>query len=507
LAAAGHEVTVLAQKTARSSFNEMMDGAKVIRIPSIFWNPRRLFVEKAIELDADVYHAHDLFALDIAFVAARVTGARLVYDSHELWYSRVKYNYRARLIRRLLYLVRERALIGDADRVIMVSSPTAELLKERYAVHDPVVIRNVPLPMAPLPSPVNLRDKLQIGGDKKILLHLGGIHKWRGFEQMLEVLARNEQLVLLAIGGGNQESAYERHCEEIAGRLRVRDRFNILKAMPFDEMMAHARGADVGMCLTQNINLHYYTTLSNKFFDYALAGLPIVASDFPVMRELVDKYHIGKLVDPADAKDIELKTAEILWNNETYQEMRRNCSRLIEENNWERESEKLLEIYDEIPVRHRHREARTDYQRKFRSILILGIDETSLDVPEMLKERFRPETMLAVYEGNTMPPAEDGLRWMRLRPLRQALRACRRKSPDAVITSYSAQGLSKLLLYDLLSVSLGMKQRFVYFPFIDLVYELDRNIFLRKFLNRFSTQCYFMRKTVPLKGSVKGLFI
>ncbi|RJP71115.1 MAG: glycosyltransferase family 1 protein [Candidatus Abyssobacteria bacterium SURF_17] len=508
LSEAGHEVTVLARKYERSAYSERIDGVNVIRIPWILGDPRRLFIEKAIEIDADVYHAHDLSTLDIAFVAARATGARIVYDSHELWHIRVKRLYKTRPIRRWSFLLREKHLIGKVDRIITVSDPAAELLKNRYRLNDPVVIRNVPPRIVP-PAPIDLRPKLHISDDKVILLHLGMITQWRGFEQMLEVLAINERFVLVAIGGGMGDGVFEEKCRQLADRLGVRNRFKILNAMPFDEMIAHARGADVGMCLTQNISIHYYTTLSNKFFDYFLAGLPVIASDFPVMSRLIEHYEVGKVVDPSDPKDINLKLNEMFADSRKYDAMRRNCLSLIEENNWERESKKLVEMYSSLVPESVVKKPMSAMNAKSGSVLFIALTTIDSEMLGTLLKRFPAENITVMLSDPVHKFTAENVDVVNTRSLRRVLRACTRKNYDMIVTCYQNQGFLTLLMYDLISFLCRKREQRAYFPFIDLDYPIRCNVFLteRFHLNKLNTRYYLLKQATKFGCLREGFFI
>jgi glycosyltransferase involved in cell wall biosynthesis len=83
-------------------------------------------------------------------------------------------------------------------------------------------------------------------------------------------------------------------------RLGVSDRVHFLPAVPFEELAEWTCSADVGVQLLQNTCANHYTTDSNKLFEYAMAGLPVIASNFPEIRKILDDWEFGIAVDPAD---------------------------------------------------------------------------------------------------------------------------------------------------------------------------------------------------------------
>jgi glycosyltransferase involved in cell wall biosynthesis len=85
-----------------------------------------------------------------------------------------------------------------------------------------------------------------------------------------------------------------------AGSAGLSGRVHFIDAVPWRELHEWTASADAGLQLLQNTCLNHYTTDSNKLFEYAIAGLPVIASDFPEIRRIVEDWGFGLLVDPAD---------------------------------------------------------------------------------------------------------------------------------------------------------------------------------------------------------------
>jgi glycosyltransferase involved in cell wall biosynthesis len=89
--------------------------------------------------------------------------------------------------------------------------------------------------------------------------------------------------------------------------------------------------------------------LPNKLFDYMLVGLPVVASNFPLYREIVEPHHCGLLVDPSRPEEIAGAMEYLIEHPQQARDMGENGRRaVIEEFNWTTESEKLLQIYETV---------------------------------------------------------------------------------------------------------------------------------------------------------------
>src|SRR5690606_34389084 len=86
--------------------------------------------------------------------------------------------------------------------------------------------------------------------------------------------------------------------------LGVQDRVRQFPPVPRHQVIGLARTADVGIITTLGVCLNNVLSLPNKLFEYGFAGLPIVASDLPQIRDWVCRYKLGCVVDPTDAKAI-----------------------------------------------------------------------------------------------------------------------------------------------------------------------------------------------------------
>ena len=151
----GYEVTVFALRKGNAPLTERRDGYRVerIQLASKTWGKHlaiRLFkymefclriIRRVVNLKPAIVHAHDVDTLIPGYIAAQLSRARLVYDSHELWAVRTHNVIRYPWLRNLVTTV-EGYLARRADLVITVSQTIADYLAEAYDMPKPLVLMN-----------------------------------------------------------------------------------------------------------------------------------------------------------------------------------------------------------------------------------------------------------------------------------------------------------------------------------------------------------------------------
>lgn len=308
----GHEVVVLHAPRSPDGLGEELDGFALRSVAPPAWT-RRLpspvrrsllllaFVSELRRLRPDAVHAHDAAMLVPGVVGARLTGARLVYDSHE--YA-TGVPYRERLWAWAVGTV-ERLLIGRTDAVITVSDGIAERLRERYRLADlPAVVRNLPDPEETDPAfeAPDLRAALGVPAEAPLILHLGAVARDRGGATLVRAVARVPEAHLLFLGA--DDSGFAAGLGEVAAAEGVTERVHFRASVPVEQIRAHTRQASVGVTLLEDTCENHRLALPNKLFEYLAAEVPLVASDLPEMRRALSGRPATALVDPASPASV-----------------------------------------------------------------------------------------------------------------------------------------------------------------------------------------------------------
>lgn len=325
---------------ARTYLNRVL---KVINRPfdrAFFWRDYWQRSWRAIRDEpADIYHCHDLNTLPVGYKAKRRVAGKLVYDSHELF---AELHYFPRLERWILRLL-EAFLIRRADAVITVNEFAAGELSRRYRINLPIVVRNCP-PLARQDVEEcnnSLRERLDLDGIVPIVIHVGIFNKSRGSETLVSAVPFMNDGVIVFLGWSNEET----ELKELVRCRGLDDRVFFAPPVAPGQVVTHISSAQVGVVLFRNFSLNHYYATPNKLWEYMNAGLPVVASNFPVLKAIVEDYHLGCTCNPEDPQDIANAINYILSDKSRYEGMKKNAMEAAKIFNWENESVRLLEVY------------------------------------------------------------------------------------------------------------------------------------------------------------------
>lgn len=289
-----------------------------------------------ISTHADIIHANDLNALIPAYYASKKMRCRLIYDTHEIflenpWMNRNK-------ISKFIWRCFEKHIIKKVDLVVCVSHAASNYLKNKYNVQKILVVTNCVSKKAIVR---NTDSKYT----KQVLNH-GQFYEGRGYDTLLDVAPLIKDLTDVRIvlrGFGKLEQSIRAKAEE-------NHISNLLIEPPVKvyELIPKASEAWVGLAITEAISLNFELSVSNKLFEYAAAGLPVIMSDIPEHRYLNNEYKFGIILKSNSPQDI-ADAIRLLHNNkDLYEKCRRNAYIFAERVNWETEFGRLVEYEKQV---------------------------------------------------------------------------------------------------------------------------------------------------------------
>jgi glycosyltransferase involved in cell wall biosynthesis len=345
LARAGYEVTLIVP-VEREGVHEGISLKSLPRwtnrFDRILRSPFTTF-RKAMQADADVYHFHDPELIPTGLLL-RCAGKQVVYDIHEDVPRTI--SYKSYIPEPLKWPVSRAAeaienWAGARFSALVAANP---IIGDRFRkVNEHTAVVNN------YPKMEELEHFPDASADKSegILLYVGmRITRARGAREMVEALSLLPETLRpqLRLVGAWDPPELQESLADLPGWQRTvfvgpQDRLGVASEL---------HKARVGLVILHP-EPNYVTSHPVKLFEYMCAGIPVIASDFPIWRDIVTKAKCGLLVNPTDPEDIAQAMEYLLSNPEEAAEMGRSGLRAIHENyNWASEEKHLLKLYDRL---------------------------------------------------------------------------------------------------------------------------------------------------------------
>lgn len=344
LAKRGFDVTLLVNDKME---DELIDGVKIKSTHYSYKNrygrmikSRKQIKEKAIEIDANIYHFHDPELLPIASVLKR-RRKKVIFDFHEDVSQQILFKmWIPRIIRKIvssLYKIYELIPIKKFDALITVTPKFVERLKK--ANPNTIMVTNYPIIS-------DMEDEDNIAGNKcNNICFAGCVSPQWNHLNIINAIEQIDDISYKLAGSGSKE--YLGILKNLEGWNRV----DYLGRIPHKEVKKIYLESIIGMTLlSHNTQVGDEGTLGNtKIFEYMEAGLPIICSNNKLWKQIVDDYKCGIAVDPNNVEEIRNAIIELRDNNELSMQMGRNGRRAVETKfNWKVEEKKLVEVYDKM---------------------------------------------------------------------------------------------------------------------------------------------------------------
>lgn len=349
LSEAGFDVTYIVPHER----DETVEGVRIRAVPLPQSGAERLsrtlrdVYRKAREEPSDsIFHVHDAELLPYALLLA-LGGRTVVYDAHEDTPRQVlAQHWIPRYLRPVVsvFFSMLEWLSGRLFDHVIAAWPG---IARRYPPERTTLLRN--FPQIEEFALVDLDGYSRRGN---VIVYAGGISRIRGIFELLEALDRipDNLAVRVELAGTFYPQELER---EVAGRPAW-DRVRFHGWLGRSELVRVMRRARIGYCVLLPTPQHVIS-YPNKLFEYMAAGLPVVASDFPVWREIVESADCGLLVDPRSPAEIARALQYLLQHPNEAEAFGRRGRRAFERRyNWDVEAKKLIDLYRHLSVPTSH---------------------------------------------------------------------------------------------------------------------------------------------------------
>ncbi len=342
----GYDVTLVVNDNLK---NEILDnGIKILstgflpqgRIQRMTEGVNRVY-ELGRKIDADLYHIHDPELLRIALKLKR-RGKHVIFDSHEFYGEQIRTRqYIYPLLRKIIsksYSEFETYVCRRIDGVVLPATCDGkDLFLDR--AQRTAIVANYPR--------LSEYEKISVPhyNIRKNVCYCGNLTEEHSIERLVAACKQVETKAILAgifhsqdykekvLASGHKDSV--QYLGYIDNRLKIYELYSQC-----------AIGVDLSLDLGQYSKVD---TMPTKIYEYMAAAMPVIISDFPYHRKLIDKYHFGIVANPSDVNDIASKIDWLHEHPQESKEMGENGKQLLENQfGWNIAEKELLRLYGEI---------------------------------------------------------------------------------------------------------------------------------------------------------------
>ncbi len=277
----------------------------------------------------DIILSNDLDTLAGTAMAKIIKGKKLIYDSHEL-FTEVPELENKRL-KKYIWKFIEKTFIKQASAHYTVCKSIADYYDNKYNTKMRVIC-NLPLASS---------NSTDYEKRKNILLYQGTLNTQRGIEIMIDAMQFADNYQLMIAGKGYME----KELKDRVNKLKLNDRVKFTGNLDFKKLKELTQQAKIGFSLEQGNSLNYKYSLPNKIFDYIQSGVPVICSNLPEMKEVINKYKVGKAVNISTGEELAEIIKEMLSAPQQLLDFHNNCITASKELNWEKQEIVLKDIF------------------------------------------------------------------------------------------------------------------------------------------------------------------
>jgi glycosyltransferase involved in cell wall biosynthesis len=324
--------------------NEIIQGIKIYdvgkasgRIKRILFTTFKVFI-KAQKLNANLYHFHDP-ELILAGLLLKIKKKKVIFDSHEdvpkQIFGKYYINFFLRYVFSFLINILEKVACPHFSGII-TATPAIE--KKFLKINQNVMnINNYPIIDELKSSQSEIKNFF-------FVTYVGAISSIRGISEIIKSMEHVKINIRLQLAGKFNPTSLLQDMTKYPGWKKV-DYLNQISRLELNKLLSNS----VAGIVTFHPSPNHLESQPNKLFEYMSAGIPVIASNFPLWKEIVEGNNCGICVDPLNPKAIGEAIQYFIDHPYEQKEMGRNGLKIVHNKyNWAIEEKKFISFYNRV---------------------------------------------------------------------------------------------------------------------------------------------------------------
>lgn len=284
----------------------------------------------------DLIHCNDTLPLPIAVFASIFIKTKIIYDAHELESEK---NGLSNLMKKVIFRI-EKLSWNRVAGLIVVSPSIKSWYEDKFKAIPTEIVMNAP-ELSQFKREKNLKyfhEKYDIESESLVFLYIGGFMPGRGLDLVAKIIGEKQGCHIVYMGYGSEK-------EKLIDLSKKHKNIHVHEPVEHHKVVSLAQSADIGLCLIEKISLSDYYCLPNKLFEYAFSSLPVLATNFPDIRTVVDEYNLGVCVD-LNTESIEKGIDNLLSNYDSFKGGYETVN--LEKLSWEYQAKNIVSLYSSV---------------------------------------------------------------------------------------------------------------------------------------------------------------
>lgn len=340
LAQNGYDVTLVVNDDKE---DEIINNVKIVstrfkaknRLDRIL-NSKNKVWDKALEVDADIYHFHDPELIPVGNKLKK-NNKKVIFDSHEDVPRQIEdKEWLPKILRKIIsriYSIYEKKSVREYDALISV---TPHIVERLHCINrNTVMVTNYPI--------VDLGSEVRRKPSRSICF-AGGISRQWNIDKIIKAIESIEDLQFVLAGNGNRE--YMDSIQQLPAWSKV----NYVRKIPHSEVKNIYEISIAGMALNYSAQAKTVGTLGNtKIFEFMESEVPVICTNYILWKEVVEGNNCGICVDPNNIDQVKDAIEYLLNNPEHARLMGENGRKaVIEKYNWSLQEKVLFNLYSQL---------------------------------------------------------------------------------------------------------------------------------------------------------------